>query len=88
MPFLGGGSKSDGAKAGRRKPNGWPGSSIPTRMDVGVVEQSVKGRDGWTDGRPVAMKRLQEQDPRLDYLTPQDRAALRHIRKEGTDVVR
>jgi superfamily II DNA or RNA helicase len=30
----------------------------------------------------VAMKRLHEQDPRLDYLTPQDRLALRSIRKE------
>ena len=38
-------------------------------QDIAAAEQSAKGRDGWTDGRPVAMKRLHEQDPRLDYLT-------------------
>ncbi len=54
----------------------------PETEDVTVAEQSAKGRDGWTDGRPVAMKRLHEQDPRLDYLTPQDRLALRTIRKD------
>ncbi len=54
----------------------------PETQHVEVAEQSAKGRDGWTDGRPVAMKRLHERDPRLDYLTEQDRAALRSIRKE------
>ena len=53
----------------------------PETEEVTVAEQSAKGRDGWTDGRAVAMKRLHEQDPRLDYLTPQDRLALRAIRK-------
>ncbi len=56
----------------------------PDAEDVAVAEQSAKGRDGWTDGRAVSMKRLHEQDPRLDYLTPQDRAALRTIRKEAS----
>jgi superfamily II DNA or RNA helicase len=56
----------------------------PETEEVFPAEQSAKGRDGWTDGRPVAMKRLHEQDPRLDYLTPQDRLALRTIRKEST----
>ena len=50
--------------------------------EVAVAEQSAKGADGWTDGRAVAMKRLHEQDPKLDYLTSQDRTALRTIRKE------
>jgi superfamily II DNA or RNA helicase len=54
----------------------------PETRSVEVAEQSAKGREGWTDGRSVAMKRLHEQDPRLDYLTEQDRAALRSIRKE------
>jgi superfamily II DNA or RNA helicase len=54
----------------------------PETEDVTVAEQSAKGRDGWSDGRAVAMKRLHEQDPRLDYLTPQDRTVLRTIRKE------
>ncbi len=53
----------------------------PDTQEIDVVEQSPKGRDGWTDGRPVAMKRLHEQDPRLDYLTVQDRSALRAVRK-------
>ncbi len=52
-------------------------------QDVTVAEQSAKGQDGWTDGRPVAMKRLHELDPRLDYLTPHDRAALRTLRRES-----
>ena len=56
----------------------------PDTQEVAVAEQSVKGRDGWSDGRPVAMKRLHEQDPRLDYLTPQDRLALRAIRKDAS----
>ncbi len=50
--------------------------------EVSVAEQSAKGADGWTDGRPVAMRRLHEHDPKLDYLTPQDHAALQAIRKE------
>jgi hypothetical protein len=54
----------------------------PETREVDVAEQSNSGRDGWTDGRAVAMKRLHERDPRLDYLTEQDRAALRSIRKE------
>ncbi|NGZ27900.1 MAG: DEAD/DEAH box helicase, partial [Magnetococcales bacterium] len=48
-----------------------------------VVEQSFRVRQGWSDGRPVAFKRLHEQDPRLDYLTEQDRRALRTLRKDG-----
>ena len=55
----------------------------PEKMNVSVAEQSAKGADNWTDGRAVAMKRLHEQDPRLDYLIPQDRVALRAIRKEA-----
>ena len=55
----------------------------PDTGDVAPAEQSAKGRDGWTDGRSVAMKRLYEQDPRLDYLTPQDRLVLRTIQKDA-----
>jgi len=54
----------------------------PDKLDIEVAEQSPKGRDGWTDGRAVAMKRLYEQDPRLDYLTSEDRRALRAIRRD------
>ena len=48
---------------------------------IEVAEQSAKGARGWTSGRNVAMKRLHEQDPRLDYLGDHDRRALRTIRK-------
>jgi len=79
--FLGDGQDSDTAKAPRKaKRLVW--FVDPDNETVTVAEQSAKGRDGWTDGRAVAMKRLHEQDPRLDYLTPHDRAALRTIRKE------
>ncbi|MBV1796456.1 DEAD/DEAH box helicase [Siccirubricoccus sp. G192] len=54
----------------------------PETSSVEVAEQSAKGKDGWTAGRAVAMKRLHEQDPRLDYLTEHDRRVLRTIRKE------
>ncbi len=55
----------------------------PATQAIEVAEQSAKGRDGWTDGRAIAMKRLHDGDPKLDYLTDQDRAALRTIRKEA-----
>ena len=48
---------------------------------VEALEQSAKGADGWTPGRNVAMKRLHDQDPKLDYLSDHDRRALRTIRK-------
>ncbi len=54
----------------------------PERKTVEVLEQAVRGKDGWTAGRAIAMKRLHGQDPKLDYLTDQDRRALRTIRKE------
>jgi superfamily II DNA or RNA helicase len=79
--FLTGAEAGDPAKA-QRKAKRLVWFLDPDRRDVTVAEQSAKGRDGWTDGRPVAMKRLHEQDPRLDYLTPQDRTALRSIRKD------
>ena len=34
----------------------------PEQRTVEALEQSVKGRDGWSLGRAVAMKRLHEQD--------------------------
>ena len=54
----------------------------PEMRAIDVIEQSVKG-GGWTPGRAIAMKRLHEQDPRLDYLTDHDRRALRTIKKES-----
>ncbi len=54
----------------------------PEQGEVEVAEQSAKGRDGWTDGRPVALKRLHGRDPKLDYLTEADQAVLHAIRME------
>jgi superfamily II DNA or RNA helicase len=55
----------------------------PETQAIDAAEQAAKGNGGWSDGRAIAMKRLHEQDPRLDYLTDQDRKVLRAIRKES-----
>nr|WP_294511113.1 DEAD/DEAH box helicase [uncultured Rhodopila sp.] len=80
--FLGGGDTGADTAKTQRKAKRLVWFLDPDNDEVTVAEQSAKGRDGWTDGKAVAMKRLHEQDPRLDYLTPQDRTALRTIRKE------
>ena len=49
--------------------------------EVAVVEQSAKG-NGWTSGRPIALKRLHQLDARLDYLTDHDNRMRRCLRKE------
>ena len=79
--LLGGGAaKADAGKAVRKaKRLAW--FVNPDTQDVDVAEQVAKG-EGWTDGRPVALKRLHEHDARLDYLTDADRQALRTLRKE------
>ncbi len=53
-----------------------------TYGDVSVVEQSTKG-NGWTGGRPVALKRLHQRDAKLDYLTEHDQRMCRCVRKEN-----
>ncbi len=78
---------TNGSPKGSRDPAARPSKRLvwfvdPETLSIDVAEQSAKGRDGWTDGRAVAMKRLHEQDPRLDYLTNEDRRALRGIRRE------
>jgi hypothetical protein len=45
---------------------------------VSALEQTAK-RGGWSAGRSVALKRLRERDPKLDYLTAEDQAPLRAI---------
>jgi len=80
--FLGKGDSSADTAMAPRKAKRLVWFVDPVTKHVTAAEQSAKGRDGWTDGRAVAMKRLHGQDPRLDYLMPQDRVALRTIRKE------
>ena len=81
--LLGAGAEQANAGKGARSAKRLAWFIDPETQHVEVAEQSARGKDGWTDGRPVAMKRLHERDPRLDYLTEQDRAALRAIRKES-----
>ncbi|MDX9710354.1 MAG: DEAD/DEAH box helicase [Trichloromonas sp.] len=45
------------------------------------IEQKLGAR-GWSKGRNVALKRLAEEAPSLDFLTPQDHKAIACIRKE------
>jgi SNF2 family DNA or RNA helicase len=79
-----------GARAPRPDPTAareTPGKRLAWFVDPGtkvidVVEQTAKG-DGWSDGRPIALKRLHEHDPRLTYLTAEDRAGLVGLRREA-----
>jgi len=80
--FLGAGPTKTATGPGPRKAKRLVWFLDPDTRTIEVAEQSARGKDGWTDGRAVAMKRLHERDPRLDYLTEQDRTALRSIRKE------
>ncbi len=81
--FLGAGTPKAASGPGPRKTKRLAWFLDPNTRAVEVAEQSAKGKEGWSDGRPVAMKRLHERDPRLDYLTEQDRTALRSLRREG-----
>jgi superfamily II DNA or RNA helicase len=50
----------------------------PQTKEIEALEQAAKG-GSWTAGRPVGMKRLYEQDSKLDYLTAADRRVLATI---------
>ena len=52
-------------------------------LQIAPMEQTAK-RDGWNAGRPVALKRLRDRDPKLDYLTDEDLAALRAIKTSNS----
>jgi superfamily II DNA or RNA helicase len=53
----------------------------PRTNAIEALEQVCKAGT-WSGGRPVSMKRLKEQDHKLEYLTPADRRVLQTIRKE------
>jgi superfamily II DNA or RNA helicase len=76
--FLQGAEPASQAAPAKAKRLAW--LLAPNQKLVSVVEQIARGRDGWTGGRPVALKRLFENDRRLDYLTEHDRRALRGIK--------
>lgn len=79
-----------GARAPQPDPSaarGTPGKRLAWFVDpeskvIDVVEQTAKGAS-WSDGRPIALKRLHEHDPRLSYLTPEDHAGLVGLRREA-----
>jgi hypothetical protein len=54
----------------------------PHTNRIEALEQASKSGT-WTSGRSVAMKRLYDQDPKLDYLTAEDRRVLLTIRKHS-----
>src|SRR5208283_1534427 len=79
--FLGAGATAPAAGPTAQKSRRLVWFVEPELKLIEAVEQSAKGANCWTSGRNVAMKRLHEQDPRLDYLSNHDRRALRTIRK-------
>lgn len=46
-------------------------------------EQKATQKGGWTKGRTVGLRRLAEESDQLDFLTPQDRSVVRHIRNQA-----
>ncbi len=52
-------------------------------LEISAIEQAAK-RDGWNAGRSVALKRLRDRDPKLDYLTAEDQAPLSAIKANNS----
>jgi len=59
----------------------WFLSGKETNLGIQPVEQKQTAK-GWTGGRNAALKRLFEENGKLDFLTPQDRKIVACIRKE------
>lgn len=49
------------------------------KLSVEPKEQVLNAKGVWSKGRAVALKRLKDESPTLDFLTPQDIAACAHI---------
>jgi superfamily II DNA or RNA helicase len=54
----------------------------PHTKAIEALEQTVK-KSEWSAGRTVALKRLHEQEGKLDYLTEHDRRVLRCLRRHN-----
>ena len=80
--FLGGAGGAAEAKPAAAKAKRLAWFVDPGTREITVAEQLAKGQ-GWTDGRAVALQRLRKGDAKLDYLTAEDRAVARTIRKDG-----
>lgn len=59
----------------------WFLSGNEKHLGIQPVEQKQTAK-GWTTGRNAAVKRLYEENAKLDFLTPQDRKIIACIRKE------
>lgn len=53
----------------------------PNNLAIEVVEQNFNPKKGWSKGRVVALKRLYEHDPKLDYLTEADKKVIKTLGK-------
>ena len=51
----------------------------PASQMIEVVEQSLGKKGGWSAGRSIALKRLYNKDPTVDYLIPQDVLAIQGL---------
>ena len=54
----------------------------PIHHGVDVLEQSFQAKGGWSKGKSIALKRFYEQDPKLDYLTEDDKRVIKTLRRE------
>jgi SNF2 family DNA or RNA helicase len=57
----------------------------PTNNGVEVLEQVWQTKGGWSKGKAVALKRLHDKDPKLDYLTDDDKRVIKtlHLGSHG-----
>lgn len=55
----------------------------PKSLTIEVVEQKLGKSNTWSKGRAIALKRLYQRDPTLDYLSEQDHKALRGLTQEN-----
>ncbi len=54
----------------------------PERVTIEVAEQVLSKTGRWTGGKAIALKRFHVGDPKLDYLTSQDRMAIKGLRRQ------
>ncbi len=54
----------------------------PKYAVVNVAEQKLRKNGTWTDGKPIALKRLYNLDPSLEYLTEHDKKVIQGLRRK------
>lgn len=55
--------------------NGWSGL-LTQKKSISVYEQSARKNGTWSEGRPIALKRLYKKDSKIAYLTEHDKKAI------------